>query len=83
VYSKQVAGVEVPFNYGLLPAVAPLPKRVVMESHVAYWRKRIGNLSAQAVEVRAPSTKLTAKVAGPVKRKGGIDEAGRPKSGQR
>ena len=55
----------------------------VMESHAAYWRKRIGNLSAQAAEVRALSTKLTAKVAGPIKRKGGMDEARRPKSGQR
>ena len=29
MYSKQVAGVEVPFGYGLPPAVAPLPKRAI------------------------------------------------------
>ena len=51
----------------------------VMASHAAYWRKQIGNLSAQAEE----GTKLTAKVAHPIKRKGGMDEARRPKSGQR
>ena len=51
----------------------------VMASHAAYWRKQIGNLSAQAEE----GTKLTAKVAHPIKRKGGMDEARRPKFGQR
>ena len=51
----------------------------VMASHAAYWRKQIGNLSAQAEE----GTKLTAKVADPIKRKGGMDEARRPKFGQR
>ena len=56
----------------------------VMALHAAYWRKQIGsNLSAQAEEVRALSTKLTAKVADPIKRKGGMDEARRPKFGQR
>jgi hypothetical protein len=51
----------------------------VIASHAAYWRKQIGNLSAQAEE----GTKLTAKVAHPIKRKGGMDEARRPKFGQR
>jgi hypothetical protein len=55
----------------------------VMASHAAYWRKQIGNLSAQAEEVRALSTKLTAKVADPIKRKDGMDDARRPKFGQR
>ena len=31
----------------------------VMASHAAYWRKQISNLSAQAEEVSAPSTKRT------------------------
>jgi hypothetical protein len=31
----------------------------VMASHAVYWRKQISNLSAQAEEVRAPSTKRT------------------------
>jgi len=31
----------------------------VMASHVAFWRKQIGNVSAQAEEVRAVSTKPT------------------------
>ena len=39
----------------------------VMALHAAYWRKRFGNLSAQAEEVRALSTKLTATVAEPIK----------------
>ena len=51
----------------------------VMASHAAYWRKQIGNLSTQAEE----GTKLTAKVADPIKRKGEMDEARRPKFGQR
>jgi len=55
----------------------------VMVLHAAYWRKQIGNLSAQAEEVRALSTKHTAKVADPIKRKGGMHEARGPKFGQR
>jgi hypothetical protein len=31
----------------------------VMASHVAFWRKQIGNVSAQAEEVRAVSTQPT------------------------
>ena len=53
----------------------------VMALHAAYWRKQVGNLSAQAEEVRALSTNHTAKVA--IKRKGGMDEARGPKFGQR
>ena len=47
----------------------------VMASHAAYWRKQIGNVSAQADEAR----KLTAHVEDPKKRKGGMDEGRRPK----
>ena len=43
----------------------------VMALHAAYWRKRFGNLSAQAEEVRALSTKLTANVAEPSRRLAG------------
>ena len=35
----------------------------VMALYAAYWRKQFGNLSAQAEEVRALLTKLTANVA--------------------
>jgi len=33
----------------------------------AYWRKQFGDLSAQAEEVRALSTKVTANVVEPIK----------------
>jgi hypothetical protein len=39
----------------------------VMELQAAYWRKQFGDLSAQAEEVRALSTKVTADVAEPIK----------------
>ena len=55
----------------------------VMALHAAYWRKRFGNLSAQAEEVRALSTKLTANVAEPIKETGWMEEARRPKPTKR
>ena len=39
----------------------------MMELQGAYWRKQFGALAAQAEEVRALSTKVTADTAGPVK----------------
>ena len=39
----------------------------IMELQGAYWRKQLGALSAQAEEVRALSTKVTADTAEPVK----------------
>jgi hypothetical protein len=41
----------------------------VMDLQVSYWRKQFGNLSAQAEEVRSLSTKMTAGVVEPTKRK--------------
>ena len=55
----------------------------VMALYAAYWRKRFGNLSAQAEEVRALSTKLTANVARPIKETGWMEEARRPKPTKR
>ena len=51
----------------------------VMALHAAYWRKQFGNLSTQAEEVRALSTKLTANVAEPIKETGWMEQARRPK----
>ena len=39
----------------------------IMELQAAYWRKQFGALAAQAEEVRALSTKVTADTAEPVK----------------
>ena len=39
----------------------------MMELHGAYWRKQFGALAAQAEEVRALSTKVTADAAEPIK----------------
>ena len=39
----------------------------IMELQGAYWRKQFGALAAQAEEVRALSTKVTADTAEPVK----------------
>ena len=55
----------------------------VMALHAAYWRKQFGNLSAQAEEVSALSTKLTANVAEPIKETGWMEKARRPKPSQR
>jgi hypothetical protein len=55
----------------------------VMALHAAYWRKRFGNLSAQAEEVRALSIKLTANVAEPIKETGWMEEARRPRPTKR
>ena len=38
-----------------------------MELHAAYWRKQLGDLAAQAGEMRTLSTKVTADVAAPIK----------------
>jgi hypothetical protein len=38
-----------------------------MASQTAYWRKQVGDLSAQAEEVRALATKVSANVAEPIK----------------
>jgi phasin len=38
-----------------------------MEVQAAYWRKQLGDLSAQAEEVRALSTKVTADLAEPIR----------------
>ena len=37
------------------------------ELQAAYWRKQLGKLAAQAGEMRALSTKVTADVAAPIK----------------
>ena len=37
------------------------------ELQAAYWRKQVGELAAQAGEMRALSTKVTAAVAAPIK----------------
>jgi hypothetical protein len=55
----------------------------VMALHAAYWRKQFGNLSGQAEEVSALSTKLTANVAEPIKETGWMEKARRPKRSQR
>jgi hypothetical protein len=39
----------------------------VMELQAAYWRKQLGDLSAQAEEVRALSTKVSSNVAEPIR----------------
>ena len=39
----------------------------IMELQAAYWRKQLGTLAAQAEEVRALSTRVTADVAEPLK----------------
>jgi phasin len=39
----------------------------VMELQAAYWRKQFGDLSAQAEELRALSTRVTANMAEPIK----------------
>ena len=39
----------------------------VMELQTSYWRKQLGELAAQAGEMRALSTKVTADVAAPIK----------------
>ena len=38
-----------------------------LELQAAYWRKQFGELTAQAEEVRALSTKVTADAAEPIK----------------
>jgi hypothetical protein len=39
----------------------------VMELQAAYWRKQLGELAAQAGEMRALSTRMTADVAAPIR----------------
>ena len=39
----------------------------VMELQAAYWRKQLGELAAQAGEMRALSSKVTADVAAPIR----------------
>ena len=39
----------------------------MVELHAAYWRKQIGTLTAQAEEVRALSTKVTADASEAIK----------------
>jgi hypothetical protein len=39
----------------------------VMELQTAYWRKQLGELAAQAREMRTLSTKVTTDVAAPIK----------------
>ena len=38
-----------------------------MELQTAYWRKQVGELAAQAGEVRTLATKVTADVSAPIK----------------
>jgi hypothetical protein len=51
----------------------------IVELQAAYWRKQFGALTAQAEEVRALSTKVTADAGEPLKAhvKRGVDELGR------
>ena len=51
----------------------------MLELQAAYWRKQFGALTAQAEEVRALSTKVTADAGEPLKAhvKRGVDELGR------
>jgi phasin len=51
----------------------------VMELQAAYWRKLFSTLTAQAAEVRALSTKVTADAGEPLKEqvKRGVDELGK------
>ena len=51
----------------------------VMELQAAYWRKLFSTLTAQAEEVRALSTKVTADAGEPLKEqvKRGVDELGK------
>ena len=53
--------------------------KAVLELQAAYWRKQFGALTAQAEEVRALSTKVTADAGEPLKAhvKRGVDELGR------
>jgi len=44
----------------------------IMELQAAYWRKQLGELAAQAGEIRTLSTKVTADAAAPIK---GADSA--------
>ena len=49
------------------------------ELHAAYWRKQVGELAAQAGEMRSLSTKVTSDMAAPIKAQVTLGMKGHPR----